>query len=386
MNLFLTLLQKELKEAFRDRRGLMAAFAFAFLSPVMIFVVSKTAIRDLTETPPAYIQIEGAVYAGKLVEHLERRKIFPLDEAPVEERKLWQDRDIKLTIAPEYELNIREGIPAEVFLSLDFSNNDIQPVARRIQEAINRYSQTTAAQRLILRGLDVNLLRPINLIERDTASPGNNTGFITIMLVMYLMMAAFFSSISVAIDSSAGERERNVLELLLCQPVTTLHIVLAKLSSAATIAILGATLTLLLSCWAVSQVELSKLGLTFQIDTLTILTLLMVILPICLFAATLQLFTAFQAKSFKEAQSIVTMVLMLPAMMPVVMTFLPNKPDWLGWTPIAGQYLLIDDIFKGAEISAGSVFVTGSITIVISALMVAVLAYRLKSEKVVLAL
>ena len=257
---------------------------------------------------------------------------------------------------------------------------------RRIKEVIRSYSVTIGSQRLLVRGIDIRLVQPVKLLEQDMAQPSSGPIFITMILGMYLMMAAFVSGLSVAIDSSAGERERDVLEMLLCQPVDTLKIVLAKLASASLIAAIGVILTLVLTSFAIGFVDLSLIGASFNLDVFSVAALLLLLLPLCFFASALQLFFAFGAKSFKEAQSTVTMIVMLPAFVPFVMSLLNNKPQWLDWAPISGQSILIEDIFKGLAIDWNLVGFTTAVTVVLTAVLVKVMAQKLKSEQVVLAL
>jgi len=199
-------------------------------------------------------------------------------------------------------------------------------------------------------------------------------------------MAAFMSGLSVAIDSSAGERERNVLEILLCQPVSTLKIVLAKLCCASTISIIGVVLTLVLTSVSVGFVDLTKIGATFSLDMSTAVFLMLLLLPICFFASACQLFVAFQTKSFKEAQSTVGMLIGIPAFIPFVVSMMDDRPEWLDWLPISGQSMIIESVFKGVEVNWLAVGATSSVTIVLTVGLVLGLAKKLKSEKVVMAL
>ena len=194
------------------------------------------------------------------------------------------------------------------------------------------------------------------------------------------------SGLPVAIDASAGERERNVLEMLLCQPVSTVKIILAKLSCASLIACIGVLLTLSLTSFSVGFVDLTKIGASFSLDAYTVFALLLLLIPICFFASALQLFVAFQAKNFKEAQSMVSMVIMLPAMVPVIMMFVDDKPQYLDWLPITGQSLIMDDLFKGLPVSWSLLGFTGFVTLAMTTVLVMLMAQKLKSEKVVLAL
>ena len=206
------------------------------------------------------------------------------------------------------------------------------------------------------------------------------------MLGLYLMMSAFLSGLAISIDASAGERERNVLEMLLCQPVSTLKIVLAKLMCSSSISIISIVLMLVLTSFAVGFVDLTKIGATFEISVFTFVALLLLLIPICFLASALQLFFAFQAKTFKEAQSTVTMLIMLPSFIPAAMTMMDNKPAWVEWMPISGQSLIMENLFKGLAVDWTALYFTGFATLFITAALVLTLAKKLTSEKVVMSL
>ena len=116
------------------------------------------------------------------------------------------------------------------------------------------------------------------------------------------------------------------------------------------------------------------------------IALILLLLPICFFASALQLFFSFQAKSFKEAQSTVTMIIMLPAMIPFALTFIDDKPKWLDWLPVSGHSMVMEDLFKGLPVNWAAVAITGLVTLAMTVALVVTLSAKLKSEKVVLAL
>ncbi len=380
------LITKEFKEAFRDKRALMVAMMMAVLAPVMIFVGSKTMIKELVETPPVYAKFAGAEYAPKLMKQLKAANILSFADVPADEKILWDERNIEITIPDTFAQNMLDGEMIDIILRTDYSDKAINAPIRRIKDEIRNYARAIGYKRLLVRGVDIRLLRPVNLIEQNTALPSSNAVFISMMLGLYLLMAAFMSGLPVAIDSSAGERERNVLEMLLCQPVSTLKIVLAKLLCASSVAFLAVVLTLVLTSFSVGFVDLTKIGATFSLDAFTVVVLILLMLPRCFFASALQLFFSFQAKSFKEAESTVTMIIMLPAMIPMALMFMDDKPKWLDWLPVSGQSLLMEDLFKGIPINWAAFGTTSLVTIAMTVVLVVILATRLKSEKVVLAL
>lgn len=380
------LIVKEYKEAFRDKRALMAALGFAILAPIMIVVGTKIMIEKSVDQPPVYIKFTGAEYAPKLISHLSDKNILAFADIPESDQAIWDDRNIAIEIPEDYVENMAEGKPIKIHLKADYTDKAVLVPVSRINSAVREFSMTIGYKRLQLRGVDVRLLNPIKLVEQDTAKPDATFMMIAMILGMYLMLAAFMSGLSVAIDSSAGERERNVLEMLLCQPVSTLKIVIAKLIGASTISVIGVVLLLVLTSISVGFIDLTKIGATFSLGLSSTLVLILLLIPICFFASALQLFFAFQAKSFKEAQSTVTMILGVPAFIPFMLMMMDDRPQWLSWLPIAGQSLIIEDIFKGVDVNWLAVFTTSGVTIAITAVLVLILAQRLKSEKVVMAL
>jgi sodium transport system permease protein len=343
-------------------------------------------IEKMVDEPPIYVKFIGAEHAPKLIKHFADKNLLDLADVPKDEKSTWEQRNIAIEIPEDYAADMAEGKPIKLHLQADFTDKAVQPPVRRINNAVREFSLSIGYKRLLLRGVDIRLLNPVKLVEQDTAKPDATFMLISMMLGIYLMLAAFMSGLSVAIDSSAGERERNVLEMLLCQPVSTMKIVLAKLISASTVAVIGVLLILILTSVSVGFVDLTKIGATFSLDLSTAAVLLLLLLPICFFASACQLFVAFQTKSFKEAQSTVGMLIGIPAFIPFVVSMMDDRPQWLNWLPIAGQSMIIENIFKGVDVDWLAVFATSAVTIAITIALVLALAKKLKSEKVVMAL
>ncbi|MFT5759239.1 MAG: sodium transport system permease protein [Alteromonadaceae bacterium] len=383
---FKALLIKELREAFRDKRALMVALSMGLIAPIMIMVISKTMIEEIVDNPPIYVQFSGAEFAPKLIEKFERNNILQFVNVPEDDKYAWQERNIEVDIPADFAEKMLAGNNIDVVLRADFGKKASASPIRRVKETVREYSQGIGYKRLLVRGVDVKLLRPITLQEQDTALPTSNAVMVSMFLGMYLLMGAFVSGLSIAIDSSAGERERNVLEMLLCQPVSTLKIVLAKLTCASSISILSIVLMLVLTTISVGFIDLTKIGATFSLNAFSIAALLLLLIPLCFFATALQLFFSFQAKSFKEAQSTVSMLIMLPAMVPFAIMMIDDKPAWVNWLPISGQSMLMEDVFKGLPVDWTVLASTTAMTIAITVAIVLTLAQKLKSEKVVMSL
>jgi sodium transport system permease protein len=386
INQLKALVLKEYKEAFRDKRALMMALMMAFLAPVGLVIMSKIIIEEAVDEPPVYIKFTGVENAPMLIEHLAGKNLFSFADVPEDKKAAWEKRNIAINIPEDYAENMAQGKAIKLHLKADFTDKAVNPPVRRINNAVREFSLSIGYKRLLLRGVDVRLLNPVKLIQQDTAKPDATFMLISMMLGAYLLITAFTTGLSIAIDSSAGERERNVLEMLLCQPVSTLKIVLAKLISASTIAFIGVVLLLSLTSVSVGFVDLTKIGATFNLELSTAIFLMLLLLPMCFFASACQLFVAFQTKSFKEAQSTVGMLIAIPAFIPFVVSMMDDRPEWLNWLPISGQSMIIEGVFKGVELNWLAVGATTLVTIALTVALVLALAKKLKSEKVVMAL
>ncbi len=380
------LMVKEFKEAFRDKRALMVAMSMALMMPVMIMVMLKVAIKEAVDNPAVYVKYTGEQHAPKLIKALKDENILSFADVPEDEERNWNERNIELTIPDSFNEDMANGMPIELVMRADYNEKSLSTPIRRIKDVVRAHSLTIGYKRLLVRGVDIKLLQPIKLVEQDTSLPSSNAVMISLILGVYLMMAAFMSGLSIAIDSSAGERERNVLEMLLCQPISTLKIVLAKLTCASSISIISIILMLVLTSVAMNFVDLTKIGATFNINVATFATLLLLLIPVCFLAASLQLFFSFQAKSFKEAQSTVTMLIAVPSMIPIALMIMDDKPAWVNWMPISGQSMLMEDVFKGLPVDWNALLFTSAATIAVTAGIVLTLAKKLTSEKVVMSL
>ena len=73
----------------------------------------------------------------------------------------------------------------------------------------------------------------------------------------------------------------------------------------------------------------------------------------------------------------VSMIIMMPAMVPVIMMFVDDKPKWLDWLPISGQSLIMEDLFKGLPVSWSLMAFTGFVTISMTILLVLLMAKKI---------
>lgn len=383
---FYTLLHKEIVDAMRDRRALLGALLYAFFGPMVLAAALNFAISNNEDEQSLFIAIEGAAYAPILVERLAQQNIFALGTGSAEEQKRWLDKPIALVIPESYQSNIEQAKPLELILKINQADKNRQSATHRIKSVLQQYANEVATYRLVLRGIDPHLLSTFGIEVQDQASAQEKSGIVMGMLAVFVLMSVFVSSTSIAIDTSAGERERHSLELILTQPISTYQLISAKLISVAMLGALGALLTLIVTSIVMTFVPLAKMGIGFELEPMTIATIMLGMLPLAFFAAAFQLFCAFQARSFKEAQSYISLTIMVPLTIPFAIQFMPHKPDWINWVPVASQSNLIETIAKGQSIDLLATVTGAMLTLLLAAILALWLTQTLKSEKTILAL
>ena len=379
MSVWWSLLKKELLEISRDKRALLSGLGLAFLAPVIIYGGLGFAIEQASGTPAVWIKVINPNAAPALVELLAEARIHDIvtsnrPDAPAEAR-------LEVAFDPAFTEAIKNGKTAKVTLRGELNDDAVGPVLNRVQGVLSAFGSQTAGIRMLMRGVDPRLLRPLDIQEQNTAVASNNAGRMTMIIGIYVMMAAFISAIATAIDTSAGERERNVLEILLIQPVRALDIVTAKLVAIFLVAMLGVTLTLTFSALAMSQIELEKIGMAFTLKPLNFIAILLMMMPLALLGGSLNLLVGYFSKTFKEAQSQVTMVIMLPALAPMVLVFMPEPPEVLRQIPITGQFLYLEQVFKAESIAPLAPLLTSAATLTLAAVLVLLTARHLSSER-----
>jgi sodium transport system permease protein len=378
------LLRKELLEISRDKRALMTSLGLAFMAPLVIYGGISFSIKQASATPPAWIDVLNPEAAPALVELLAEARIYA--SGTHDDPGTGEKTRLALEIDPEFSAAIAAGSQARVTLRGELNEDAVRPVLNRVRGLLQEFSASTAGVRLLMRGVDPRLLRPLDVQERNTAAAANNAGSMTMMIGIYVIMAAFFSAIATAVDSSAGERERNVLEVLLIQPVRTIDIVSAKLVGVFLVAMLGVLLTLTFSAFAMSQVELEKVGLSFSLSPLNFLFIVLAMVPVAFLAASLQLLVAFFSRTFKEAQSQVSLVIMIPAFAPLILMFIPQPPDWLRQLPVTGQFLYLEQVFKTETVNPTGPLISAAGTLALCAVFVWLTSRHLASARSINAL
>lgn len=362
MSIWLVVLRKELVDAMRDRRALMTLLIFPFLGPAMIYFMLNSMLDISADIQDVVLPVVGVDYAPDLIDYLEQNGIeiksldiasseLTLEQSVFDEVKVSIEErvyDFVLIIPSDFEQKLSESRPANLEFHIESSRTAALPKVSRVEQLISGWEQETIMLRMIARGINNQVLNPVNLQRIDVASAQARAQRILGMVPLFVMMAAFVSGMGLAVDATAGERERKSLEPLLVNPVQRSSIVIGKWMAATFFATLGLLLVLCLILFSLSKIPLEQLGLNFSIGHFEILAILATTLPMAFFATSLQLFVGIFTKSFKDAQSYLSLIILLPtAPMLFNMFNTQSRELWMNFVPMLGQHMLMEDVLSG---------------------------------------
>ena len=207
MRLILVTLKKEFKDSIRDHRAIMVAILPALLLPVLMSFMFHMIAKTKVSTDTLVVPVIGQQNAPDLIKYLERRDI-KFEDYQGDAKQDIQDEKVKLVleIPAGYEKNFDEFKSAEIFLHGDSSLDKSRATIRRLGGLIRGYNSKIGSMRLIIRGVNPTVSRPIALKNKDYSTDASRAGQILAGLQMFILMAAFFGSAPVAIDTTAGER------------------------------------------------------------------------------------------------------------------------------------------------------------------------------------
>jgi len=379
MNKIIAMVRKELIDAARDKRSVMAGLYYAIGTPLIMCGLFMVLIGQLTSPDDLKISITNPDKAPDLVRFLSNKGITQ-GEAGAKDLKA-----IELIISPDYAKQMNQGKGAEITIVADNSEEKLQNSIRRLEKQLQAYSAEMGSLRLIARGIDPRVVQPLKVNVHDQATTDSKGGMILGIAIFTMIYSVFISGMNLAIDTSAGERERNSLALLLSHPLTTRQLVLSKIIAVGLFALLGLVLILLVSKVAYTFVPWQELGFSVSITNEFMALMLLVGIPVALMAACLQLFVSFMAKTFKEAQSYLTMVLFVPLALSMAASY-NIAPDVLQWLPVSGQQQALMDFIKGKDMNMLQLLVSTLGTLAIAVILAFGMEKSLKSEKVIFGL
>jgi sodium transport system permease protein len=349
-----TVWMKELRELVRDRRTLLLALVLSpLLTPILVIglgTLAESRAKSQIEKPLA-IAIVGAERAPNLVAWLGGQGITRkvLDEDPDTAIRN-QDEDVYLRIEPEFATHWRDGTPALVEIVHDSTREDSKIPVRRVEAALDLYRQELGALRLLARGVSPAVASPVVASHKDLSTPEARKGLALAFLPYLLILSAFLGTVQLVVDTTAGERERQSLEPLLATPARRGAIVSGKIAAACAVGVTALLLTMF-SLKVGAQLS-PGIGRQMDVGTTAIGKMLFILLPMVFIGGSLLTFIAAGAKSVKEAQSYMGVLILLPMIPTLILMVSPVKNQlWMFAVPFLAQNQMLLKVIRSETIA-----------------------------------
>ena len=343
---------KEFLDTIRDRRTLLSMIVIPLLLfPVLMITVNK--IQETTKEAKTEIGISGAQYAPRLEKLFENAGAFHLQ--PYSSGKKLQtlvqndslDAGIHLDSTFQKQMEaLGTGTIRLIFKQSSFDKQE------KVQALFDRYEQIILQQRLTKLALQKESIEPISIQKRDLSTEQEVVGkrlggFLPYIFILF----AFIGSMYPAIDLFSGEKERGTIETILTLPINRQSLLTGKMAVIVTTGLTSAVLSLVGLYMGFYFLDISEelKGMINNILTLNFISkLLALMLPLSIFFAGLLIPFSIYARSFKEAQSLITPLQIL-IIVPVFVGLMPGIElnFWTAIIPVINVALTTKAILAG---------------------------------------
>lgn len=384
-----TLMQKEVRDNLRDRRSLFFALLYGpFLLPLMMVgpMLYNIDRYSIDFDAPTQIAVEGGEQAPNLLQFLHQHNLDAV-EAPADYREqlVSGELPVVLSIAPTYADNFASGEPAPLVIYHASSEDESGNRRRQLRAVLEQYASQIRSLRFGSRGIDSRVFDPLAISERDQSDKPRGLLFIAYLVPFLLMFSMLMGGYYLAVDTTAGERERQSLEPLLSLPLPRYQIVLGKYC-----AILGfvglAMLLPLVSTFALLSllpVDLLDRNLDFGLRTFAI-ALVSNIPTAMLISAFMMVIAAF-TRNTKEAQTHLSFAMLLPVVPFFALQFLSvplGAPSML--VPLLSQFQIMELAVFGSAVPLHYLALSAAGSLALAALFLG-MAVRLYQRERILA-
>lgn len=382
-----TVFLKELRDAVRDRRSWIIALTLAMLAGPVVFVLISNFISGLEErVAEREVVIASAERAPSLVGFLQRSGAKVVDAPPDYLERLRSGGLQNAVIRPpeDFEDRLARGDTVEVEIVYDDSHDKAQPVVRSAMRMVEGFNRELGTQRLLARGVAPQLLAPLQLEPVNLASSQARGAQLLFIVPWAALIVAVFGALSVAIDVTAGERERGSLEPLLANPVDAAALVAGKWAVVMVYSTVIVVLTMLGFMVSMRFVDNETLSALMQLQWREVGLFAVVLLPFAALMAALNMLAATFGRSFKEAQTYVSYIAMaaqFSALVPVFLTV--RDAAWQLWVPSVAQLTVLMKVLRGEPLAAAHLLLPAAVCAAVTLACLWLQARLLRRESIV---
>jgi sodium transport system permease protein len=377
---------KEMRDALRDRRtALMVLVASILTGPVTMVLVAQfiTGLEEKAAT--LKVRMVGQEHAPALVNFL-RRNDVEIEEAPADyEARVKEGRlDAVIVVPEDFDRRYLAGDDARVDIVYDDSRTDSSPAIRQAERLMRAFNREAGMLRMIARGVSPDLTEPVKVQHVNTATPRQKGAFLLFLIPMFAILSPLLGGMTLAIDSTAGERERGSLEPLLANPVPVGEVVAGKWLAAWAFATGVACLTLGGFVLAASLYARQRLASMMNFGLPELIQVIAMVIPFAAMTAAIQMLICTYGRNYREAQTYVSYLATAVSFVPVVVMFSGLKDAfWQLVVPVLGQQVVLARVLRGDSLTFIDWAVPAAVALTVAAMGVALVSQLLREERII---
>ena len=385
-NTILTVCRKELRDHLRDRRTATMIFLLSIaMGPLLLMGLANYIASMEVKAERREVFVDGREHAPTLVNYLLRQGMT-LKEPKADYRELVKQgrHDAVLVVPKSFEAALRTG-DAKLEIVYDDTRQDASSRSiGALRNAMRGFNGEIGAQRLLARGISPQLLRPVEVRDVNLGTTAQRAAGLLFIIPWLALFACVSGATAIAIDMTAGERERGSLEPLLMTPTSRTHLVIGKSLAVSIYALTIAFLTLLGFALTLSFAKLPAIGSYMSLSPAQYAGFALTMLSFAPAMGVLQMLIATYGRTYKEAQTYVTYLIMAISMVPVIQMMAQLKDaTWQLLLPMLGQIMVITRLLRNEPVDWLHFALPAAVNTGIVVVAVWLVARLLSQEKIV---
>lgn len=380
----LSVWKKEIRDALRDRKALTTILITPLLNLVLVYGLVQFGVYIQRSSQDFVLPVVGMDNAAPLVDWLAEKDIHVRRAGEDAIQKVKDDQlDLVLVIPGEFPEQFADLDAAVIELVYNRSRKDVSGKINTLKTHLREWSLNIGTLRLLTRGVSPAIISPLSVQDSDVSKLKERSSPVLGVLALILTLTVFTTSMGISIDMMAGERERSSLEPLLLSPASRWSILLGKWATSMLFTFLVMLFVILAFYWLLPRLPLEELGVRGKLTLFDVTAVGLVSLPLILISTIFQLFVSIFSRSYKEAQSYIGLLMIVPIMVGYYVIWSDVSLPWQYYVPVMSTQMLMEDILSLGYSAWHNYLASVGVSLLLSLVLAAVTVKQLEREKII---
>lgn len=336
MSKWQTLLVKEIVHLFRDTKTIVQTVVVpTFITPLLIgaviWYISSIAVDEGKKTYDVAVYDEVNTELTVKLQESDRLNIVLMDSIDQVIDDVTNDNsEIGISFGSDFTSQLENNLSGEVTI---YSKNldNFSQAQGIVSDVIDDYDDQIRNERLNNLNVDENFINPITVLDEDLTTNEEFAGSIiggilAFLFIVYIMSGSMYP----AIDLGAGEKERGTMETLISTNISSVDIIIGKMFSVTSSAVLTAIFSLLgfavpliviFLFYGDSIPENAFEIISAIVNPVAIIAMFGLLIPLSIFMGAFMLAVSIYSKNPKEASLLLgnaVIIFFIPAYVPLI--------------------------------------------------------------------